>query len=87
MTLYAYAMNNAVSFGKLCDNISDEDNVIDVIDNIDNNLHIIERTNNDGTVTKYAYYCLNLNITNSSLHYNIDSISRNMVMTFDSINN
>ena len=87
MTLYAYAMNNAVSFGKLCDNISYEDNVIDVIDNIDNNLHIIERTNNDGTVTKYAYYCLDLNITNSSLHYNIDSISRNMVMTFDSINN
>lgn len=87
MTLYAYVMNNSVSFGKLYDTMGDEENIVDVIDNIDNNLHIIERTNNDGTVTKYAYYCLNLNITNSSLHYNIDGIPHNIVMTFNSINN
>ena len=86
MTLYAYVMNNEVSFGKLCNTI-DDDNIVETIDNIDNNLHIIERTDSDGKVTKYAYYCLNLNITNSSLHYNIDGIPHNTVMTFNSINN
>ena len=59
----------------------------DVIDNIDNNLHILERINQDGTITKFGYYCLSLNITNSSLHYNINSILQDNVLTFKSINN
>ena len=87
LTLYSFVMNNSVEFGKLYDKTNNTNEINDIVDNIDNNLHIIERTNSDGTVTKYAYYCLNLNITNSSLHYNVDGVPHNLVMTFNSINN
>ena len=43
--------------------------------------------NQDGTITKFGYYCLSLSITDSSLHYNINSILQDNVLTFKSINN
>lgn len=87
LQLYYYVINNSVQFSSL-DISSDKKHLLkDVIDNIDNNLHILERINQDGTITKFGYYCLSLNITNSSLHYNINSILQDNVLTFKSINN
>lgn len=85
LKLYYYLMSNNVQFSSL--NI-DSPNIANKVDNIDNNLQILTRKNDDGTNTVFGYYCLDITVTNSSIHYHInDNYSSNIIFTFKNINN
>ena len=84
MGLYFYIMNNNIEFNELD---IESDNITHTVDNIDNNLKILIKHNNDGTKTTFAYYCIDANVTNSSIHYHIsESYDNETTHTFDKIN-
>lgn len=85
LKLYYYLMSNNVQFSSL--NI-ESSNITNEIDNIDNNLQILTRQNDDGTNTVFGYYCLDITVTNSSMHYHInDNYDSSIIFTFKNINN